>query len=201
MKRLILLYSILLIQVLTGMPGKSQTEKGNFLLGGQYSMVFSNKKATDFDSNITKQTSLEISPQAGYFIFKNFSCGLEFRYSFFKKITVSEEIKVTSTLYIPFIRSYFGRGDYKPYLHLGIGMGNKTTQRDIGYYLMRNYSKVIIYEARGGIGIFMSDNILFDVGIGYNSKIEKLKSITGIIYEHEASNNGVVGTVGFIYCF
>lgn len=201
MKRHAIIVSLLLIQVLVDIPSYAQTEKGNFLFGGQYSIVFSNKKASEYDSFITKQTSLEISPQVGYFIFRNFTCGLEFRYSFFKKTTVSEEIKVTSTVYIPFIRSYFGRGDFRPYLHLGIGTGNKTTQRDIGYYLMRNYSKVIIYEVRGGIGISMSDNILFDVGIGYNSKIEKLKSITGIIYEHEASNNGVLGTVGVTFCF
>jgi outer membrane protein len=195
MKKLITLLILLLIQINSLMSLKAQTDKGNYLFGGQYTLVFSNKNIDD-GSFATKQSAFEISPQIGYFIFKNIPIGLAFRYSYFKEIYNQETNTTTSLSLIPFIRTYFGNAKLRPYLHLGFGVGNEDHESKDQQSLYNTYSKIFIYQLHTGLGIRLNKHILFDLGIGYD--YETINHVSG---KYKTYNKGINSTLGTLICF
>jgi hypothetical protein len=195
MKKLITLLILLLIQIYSLMSLKAQTDKGNYLLGGQYTLVFSNKNV-DNGSYANTQSAYEISPQIGYFIFNNIPIGLAFRYSYFKETYNQKTNTTTSYSLIPFVRTYFGNAKFKPYLHLGFGLGNEDHKSKDQQFLYNTYSKIFIYQLHTGLGMRLNKYILFDLGIGYD--YETIKHITG---KYKTSNKGINSTLGTIICF
>lgn len=77
----------------------AQTTKGSFMIGGSGSMSF-NKSDAEGSADM-KSTGLSVSPEAGYFLFKNFSAGLSFPFSISRSKT-----KFVSTAEVYEGRSY-----------------------------------------------------------------------------------------------
>ena len=97
MKKIVLVLSLITI----GVTSFSQINKGQWLVGGSASLDIS-KQGDDDDS---KFTSVNISPDAGYFFIDNFAAGA--RVSFQSMKVKSAEDASTSILFAPFARYYF----------------------------------------------------------------------------------------------
>lgn len=88
----------------------AQTTKGSFMIGGSGSLNFSNVKFSGSDP--MKTYNVNLSPVAGYFIFKNFSTGLSLPLEvFWSKTTVastSEDVSFSGCSWgvAPFVRYY-----------------------------------------------------------------------------------------------
>lgn len=195
MKKITTLLILLLIQIYSLMSLKAQTDKGNYLFGGQYTLVFSNKNIND-GSFATKQSTFEISPKIGYFIFNNIPIGLAFRYSYLNEIYNQKTNTTTSFSLIPFVRTYFGNAKFKPYLHFGFGVGNEDNKSKDQQFLYNTYSKIFIYQLHTGLGIRLNKYILFDLGIGYD--YETINHISG---KYKTYDKGINSTLGTLICF
>lgn len=190
----------------------AQTEKKQFLIGGQYGLNFSTNTTT-FNGNDNsfvkgKMRSLKIMPQVGYFFLNNTAIGLEPLYSFEKNIGQENQgyadyDYIRSFSIIPFLRYYVGHGKFKPYLHAGVGPGwRKTGSKNYNFPEATQKSGVFFYELRGGLALFINDHISFDFGMGYES--------TKIIYKEPMSDGssdkwntlqkGINSTIGIVVC-
>jgi hypothetical protein len=158
----------------------SQTDKGSFLVGGQYVLDFNSNTKTFNGSGSSyemgKYRTFEVSPQIGFFVFRNIPVGMEFLYSDLKIEVSGSEGHTMSYNIIPFIRYYFGQSKVKPYVHLGAGPGwQKMVSSDFGYRSTGD-GKLFRYQVKGGICAFINENISVDFCIGYKSVTENSRS-------------------------
>lgn len=136
-----------------------QTEKGKVLIGGETKLSFTsiNQKFGSYDK--IKINSFELSPQAGVFISKSFALGIDLQIT----SASEDDSKTTSMAFAPFIRLYAGAGNVKPFLQGEIGFG-KYSEKDMSY---TSKSNLFLYEIDGGLGIFLNENVSFDLILGY----------------------------------
>lgn len=160
-------------------PLRAQTEKKQFLIGGQYGLDFSSNKTTFNGSDNSyeqgKSRILGITPQVGYFFLRNTAAGLEVRYLYQKEFGQDYQdydnyMYERSFAVTPFLRHYFGQGKIKPYLHTSIGPGWRKTGYKIYNFTEYNQdSKILFFQMKGGVAFFINDHISFDFGFGYES--------------------------------
>jgi hypothetical protein len=212
MKNQFIFFNLLIINLSMSSLVLSQTEKGQFLIGGQYSLNFSSNSSTVKGSNNSyvsgKTRSLQLAPQVGYFVIRNGSLGLEFRYNFEKEIGQAiqgaDNYNYTrSYSFVPFVRYYIGRGRIKPYLHADIGPGwRKTGMKNTIMAEFTQKSKLLFYELRGGLGIFVNKYISFDIGIGYESTtiFYSQPLVNGTQDKWKVLQNGLGSTIGLVVC-
>ena len=212
MKYSLILFKIVIILSISQFSILAQTKQKQFLVGGQYSLDFSSNKSTFNGSNNSyesgKSRSLQIAPQVGYFFLRNTAVGLEFLYHFEKEFG-QEYLGYANYNYeksfsiIPFLRYYFGHGILKPYLHTGIGPGwVKTGSKNYNFPEFTQKSKILFYELRGGLGIFINEHISFDIGVGYEftKQFYKESMIDGSYDEWNTIRKGIGTTVGIVIC-
>lgn len=181
----------------------SQTDHGKILLGGQYILNFTSYTSTFKGSNnsyeLGKYRTVGISPQIGFFIFKNVPFGAEFLYSYGKTTKGSSDSHNSSYSLIPFLRYYFGQSKIKPYVHLGAGPGwQKTIASDFGYTTIEK-AKLFRYQLKGGLCAFINDHVSLDFSLGYYSTTQSLKfnSLTGS-GESKVINKGLDAVIGLV---
>ncbi|MES2777817.1 MAG: outer membrane beta-barrel protein [Bacteroidota bacterium] len=127
----------------------AQTEQGDWMVGGNVGFR-TNKNNSNFN----------FSPNAGYFILRNFVVGASIKTSFEKV----GDIKNSTVGLGPFARYYFLQGNFKPfavtefnYLVLSTKYnGNKTTTNGFGFLL------------GAGAAAFISQDVAFEGIAGYN---------------------------------
>lgn len=124
---------------------------------------------TEGDEQKTKD--LEFSPQVGFFLFNGFAIGTEFLMMYYSEEDESEGNKYSSNSLIlaPFARYYFGKSMIKPYLSAEIGFGYIKAKYDPNFGMTtKTKSKVSLYDLGGGLGIFINQKVMIDIGIDYS---------------------------------
>ncbi|MDD4374679.1 MAG: outer membrane beta-barrel protein [Bacteroidales bacterium] len=194
--RNIKILSIGLVLFSIGFVANAQTEKGNFLVGGEskLNLTFLNSKLKDDDGseNGPKTTNLEFSPMVGFFVADGFAVGLEVPISYTSEKDVDDDnMKTTSMAFAPFVRYYFGSSNIKPYLHGTAGLGNLKMKFDpaSGSSEETLYG-MFIYQIGGGLGIFLNEKVTLDVGLAYASVSLKPKE------NNNTNFRGISGGIG-----
>ncbi len=183
----------------------SQTDKGKYLVGGQYVLNFSSNTSSFVGQSNSyeygKYRTLAISPQAGYFIFDNVPVGLEFLYSYARSSSGSSTSHGSTYTFIPFIRYYVGKSAIKPYIQAGAGPGwGKGTAVDFSY-TSTNKVKLFRYELTGGVAAFINEYISIDISLSYKSTSESNYTYTTVGNPvSKTLNKNLEALVGFVIC-
>jgi hypothetical protein len=141
--------------------GFSQVNQGNWLVGGNAG--FSSSKYGEL-----KTSTVEFSPNAGYFFIDNFAGGLRLDIQSVKQKMGSMDQKASSTSIAPFVRYYFLPASQKVNVFADASYGFGSMKADEGERV-----SISGYSIMAGPAIFLSPNTAFEVTVGYGStKVE-----------------------------
>ena len=147
----------------------AQTKKGDWMLGGNFSLNTS-------DNN----TEIALTPDAGLFIINNLALGANLGFIYSK----SGDANVTSFGIGPFLRYYFTNARVRPILHGSLNFLSQKTKIS-GFPSTTNNARS--YFLGGGAAIFISDQVSIDGLMGYSHS--KFKGFDG--------GGGFAMTIGF----
>ena len=105
----------------------------------------------------------------------------------------------SSFSFLPFLRYYAGGTKIKPFLHAAFGPGwKKDVSRDGDFPKSIQNSKLLVYELKGGIGIFLNNQVSVDISFGYHSTTEYHKEpmVDGTFDKWRLVSNGTIATIG-----
>mgnify|MGYP001156478654 CR=1 FL=1 len=146
----------------------AQTEKGNFILGGNTSFSVTHNNTETFGEK-AKMTNIMLQPYAGYFIFNKFSAGLSIDYDY------SSTIKSADVSVLTDFRYYFTNSSVKPFVKLNAGYSNQLL--DVGHnpVSFRTNAHGLKLGAGAGVAIFFKDNMSIDItGQYFYSNIKRV---------------------------
>lgn len=151
----------------------AQTEKGNFILGGNTSFTITHNNTETFGDKV-KMTNIMLQPYAGYFILDKFSAGLSIDYDY------SSSIKNADMSVLTDFRYYFTNSSVKPFVKLNAGYSNQLL--DVGHYPVefRTNAHGLKVGAGAGVAIFFKDNMSIDITGQYF--YSNLKRVSGGTY-------------------
>lgn len=167
MKRQFIYVCALLVGILGSAEVFSQTEKGDWLVGGNFTL------------NTTRNTTISLTPNAGYFFARNFAMGGNVRLSYDK----SGDLELTTLGIGPFVRYYFGKNNLRPFglveynfTSIKAKSGESSTTSNGGEFFIGP-----------GLAAFVNEHVAIETIAGYiNSK-----------YSGEPSNGGFSLRIGF----
>ncbi|MGV8092156.1 MAG: outer membrane beta-barrel protein [Mangrovibacterium sp.] len=173
-------------------PG--QTEKGKFLLGGNSNLLFyTNKYHWDENDPSGRSWDISFAPQVGYFVTDGLAAGMEFP---FRHIWGDDE-KITSISCGPFLRYYFGKTQFKPYLTAGTEFGKSVSEYTYSNEeASKTTDRTFAYRLGGGLGIFITKNISVDLGLLYIH--EKYRSKYEDNEPNKMNSKGLAVDIGFV---
>jgi len=156
--------SLLVIFTLVTRISFGQTDKENWLIGGNFDL-----------STVKNSSAIAVSPMAGYFFANHFALGGNISLIY----TKIGDNKSTTFGIGPFTRYYFGRSSIKPFLHGELGFltnrqktpGTQNTENGVSYLL--------------GIGtaVFINQNVAIEGLTGYvHSKIKNFDGEGGFAF-------------------
>ncbi|KIC91409.1 outer membrane beta-barrel protein [Flavihumibacter sp. ZG627] len=158
---------------------KAQTEKGDWLVGGNFTL------------NTSNNTTISLNPSAGHFFAKNLAGGGTIRLLYDKSGDNSSTVFGIG----PFIRYYFGKSNLKPflmseYLFTSTKLsfdGNTNTENGADFFI------------GPGLAAFVNDNVAIETIVGYtNTKIKGFDSDGGLAirigFQVYLSPRGIVDT-------
>jgi outer membrane protein len=161
-----------------------QLEKGKCFLQGSSSMGFSSEKYTYISGGTStessKTTHFGFRPKAGYFIIDNLPVGLNLSISTYKTKSIGSDNESVSTdiTFGPFARYYIKLDKLMPMAELYMSFGaSKSKSTYSGSTSEKKYG-VVEYGIGAGASYFITDQIAFDMLIGYSSDKYNLKSET-----------------------
>ena len=137
----------------TGLSVQAQTEKGDWLIGGL------------LDLNTAKSsTTVQFSPNAGFFVADNFAIGGNLLYSYDKL----GDLKVNAFGIGPFVRYYFTDEKVRPFF-----AGDMTFEkRKFSTSQGSNTEDAFSWFLGGGAAFFINENVAVDGLLGYaHSKV------------------------------
>ncbi len=160
-----------------------QLDKGNIFIQGASSLGFSTEKYTYIhggtSTESSKTTYFDFNPKVGYFIIDNLPAGLAIDLSTTKTKAIDSDDESTSNSITigPFVRYYFlPQGKLKPMGEAYIGFGSSKNKSSYSSYTYETKYGIIQYSIGVGGSYFLTDNVAFDLLIGYKSCKYKLKS-------------------------
>lgn len=198
---------------------QAQTEKGNWLIGASsrtsagflglpgsepciMNLGFSNVKYKDDSGgeyDAEKYTSINLSPQFGYFVVKNLAVGLDMNVAFMKySMTGDYESSVKTTYFTagPFIRYYIPAGKVYPFFEAGAAFGTQSNKyTSDGESDDPSKSSVQCYGGGAGLAIPLGKKVTFDTMLTYNSLIIKDKE------DNPENGRAIIGTFGIKFGF
>jgi len=184
MKKHLVSLTFLLIILSTNISN-GQTEKGNFLIGGQTNLSFMSYTSswkTDNGSGIYDKTRhFEVTPQLGYFISKNLLADILIPITIEKKIVNNDYYKSSAVEFIPLVQRYFGDSKIRPFIFgaAGVGRGHNTNYEQLYVPVTTKYKfKSFVWQAGGGAAFFLTKMVSLDLSIGYFYRSKKIISIT-----------------------
>ncbi len=167
-----LLFGLLILG--TTITAKAQTEKGNFLIGGQTLLNFSfdnsKWKSDNDDGKNYKRTNFMFSPKVGIFVVKGFAIGVELPVSYYNtKYESDTKYRATSLGLGPFLRYYFGSSKIKPYIHDNFAFGYYTSKNEHSSGSIFE-NKYVFFSGKigGGVGFFVNEKVSIDLGLTYS---------------------------------
>jgi hypothetical protein len=133
---------------------QAQTDKGDWLVGGTFSL------------NTGKNTTtLSLNPNAGYFLLDNFMLGARVGYEF----SELGETKITAFDIGPFTRYYFHGTKARPFGEFDLDFQSAKLSTSLG----SSTESAIGFFIGGGVALFISDNVALETIMGYkNTKVE-----------------------------
>ncbi len=145
----LLLASLLCVQFLF-----AQTDKGDWLVGGTFSL-----------NTAKNSTTISVSPNAGYFLLDNFMLGGRLGYEFSELGTT----KISSLNIGPFTRYYFHGSKARPFGEFDLDFQSTKLSTSLG----SSTESAVGFFIGGGIALFISDNVALETIMGYkNTKVE-----------------------------
>jgi hypothetical protein len=189
MKKLLL--SLIAVSALA-FSTQAQTEKGNFMIGGNVQV--SSDKQDDADKS---NTNFTINPSVGYFIGNNFAIGTGIGYQFSKThqntanggVIATNTLKNEAFIVSPFARYYKGINEqFKFFGQLSVPMAFGNTK--VGDADGNNYVKTGKYNS---VGVALSPGVAFFPGKKFGIEF----SVQGISYNttnlKDGDGNDIVG--------
>lgn len=127
----------------------AQTEQGDWLIGGV------------LDLNTAKNsTTVEFSPNAGYFVARNFAVGGNLVYSYDKL----GDLRVSGFGIGPFVRYYFTEEKVRPFFSGDMTFEKRKFKTSLG----SNTEDAFSWFLGGGAAFFINENVAVDGIIGYS---------------------------------
>ncbi len=157
MKKNMIITTLLLTFSITSF---AQTEKGEFIIGGNFD--FNTKKHVGFTV-----TEFIFSPTVGYFVANNLAVGIGLDYS----VTKFSAFKGESIAIMPFARYYFGKHDKLRFFgHAGIGLASGNLEStDFSNRVSSYKSKKFTYKAGLGASYFFTKNAALEGMLQYSN--------------------------------
>ena len=150
----------------------AQTEKGNMIVGGDVSMDFATNKAESGGTSVDvgKTTSIEVSPQFGYFVMDRLAIGAELSYQneTFKPDGGGNDDTFSLVALGPFAKYYLENGLFG---QLNVGFGSAKFDNGV------NETKYSASAWRLGLGYaaFLNEHIAVEPMLSYGSDVLKNK--------------------------
>jgi hypothetical protein len=148
----------------------AQVSKGNILAGG--SAGFNSSKTGDY-----KVTTIDVSPDLGYFFIDQFAGGLSFSYSHSKTKLNSNSSTTNSTWLAPFVRYYFMPSGQKVNVFADGSYGFGSSKTKGSSSVSANY-----YQIKAGPAIFLAPSAALEFALYY-------RSYGGDAFEEDRNNN------------
>jgi hypothetical protein len=154
MKKLFIALAITVIS--TSAMAQGNINKGNVLMGGQAG--FSSSSVKDVDGSTT---SIEFSPNIGYFFANQFAGGLRMSFDSMKESDENEA--ASSFLFAPFIRYYFMPAANKVNLFADASYGFGSIKYGESHSINQ-------FSIMAGPSIFLNPSAALEIGLGYSSQ-------------------------------
>jgi hypothetical protein len=138
----------LLVFLFLGFAATAQTEKGNWLVGGNLGL-----------NTAKNDTKFSFSPSAGYFFLHNFAAGAKVNLSFTKVV----DTKTTDIGIGPFARYYFGTMNIRPFADVELSFDSRKTTIAASSKTKNSNSFFI----GGGLAAFINRNVAIEGLAGY----------------------------------
>jgi outer membrane protein len=173
-------YIILMLLCICSSILFAQIEKGKWYLAANSNLGLDIGKTKYESSNGVnseyKYTEFNFSPSAGYFVIDKLAAGLFIDYEYYKDIDQDDNDtwKENSFIIGPFAKYYII--EYKklwPYVGVGVGFGSGKSESNGEEY--EKY-KMSTFRIGGGATYFVSDNVGFDLFLGYNRDVDKYEN-------------------------
>ena len=164
MKKILLVISSALMAIASV---QGQTEKEDWMVGG------------NFELNTTNNTTISLTPSAGYFFLNNLAAGgtLNFLYN-----KIGND-KTTGFGFGPFVRYYFGKNNLKPFAHTEY-LFTSIKFEGPGFSSTTNGGDFFIGP---GLAAFVNEHVAIETLVGYaNSN-----------YSGSGSDGGLAIRIGF----
>jgi outer membrane protein len=165
----------------------SPTDQGSWLItaGSNAGLNFSSS-FVDFngqESEKDKLSSFTISSSAGYFVDNNLVAGAQISYGT-SKITDGDsnfEARNSSIAAGPFLRNYFGEGNFRPFVGASILFGSAKDESvtasifdsDPDFGTSEVKSSSTIWGLSAGAALFIANNFSIDFELGYANSTRK----------------------------
>jgi hypothetical protein len=193
---------------------QAQTEKGHWLIGASSRTsagflglpgsepcimnlgfsTFNYKDDSGEEYDPEKFTSINLSPQAGYFVIDNLVVGLDMNLAFMKYSTTGEYSSDYKTNFFtagPFVRYYIPAGKVYPFFEAGAAFGTQSVGDSDDTYK----SSVQCYGGGAGLAVPLGKKATFDTMLTYNSLSIKDKE------DNPDNFRTILGTFGIKFGF
>ena len=132
----------------------SQTEKGDWLVGGTLEL-----------NTAENNTTVTFSPNAGYFFMNNFAGGAQLNFSY----TELGQVKATIFGIGPFVRYYFLQNKVRPFVAGDWSFESRKLKTNLGESTETGSS----FFLGGGCAFFINENVALEGLMGYKrTKVE-----------------------------
>ncbi len=159
---------VMLAFMAIGLAVSAQTEKGNYLVGGNVELNTSKNN-----------TVIALTPSVGYFFLNNLAAGANVNLSYSK---VGEN-KTTQFGIGPFARYYLGTLNIRPFAHANINFTSNKTKNTGGSDTYNGTN----YFLGGGLAAFINRNVAIEGLAGYSHSA----------YAHLSGSGGFNLRIGF----
>lgn len=171
----------------------SQTNKGNFILGGSLNASYTEKSHDNLAQSEISYTDLNFSPRIGYFVKNNFAIGIDIPLSY----TTSKDYKYYSYGAGPFLRWYLGKNKTKFLIQTEFNY-NKTHEKHYNYYYSSPNNlasttstykgKIYSLDFGPGLAYFFNEHIALEGLLFYQSKFESYFNSYNYLSSYSNSN-------------
>jgi outer membrane protein len=169
----------------------AQTEKGNWVFGGNTSLSFASTKAkvevdgNEVDGDLTS-TVFSVTPSVGYFVIDNLAVGLDLSFTSNKNDNGDTDVTTSSFSVLPMGTYFFDAGEsFKPYVGAGVGLiSTSSGDEDI------NKSSGLAIRGKGGVAYFLNESIALDFSVQYLNSSQKNKENSDVVTKNSSFGVG-----------
>ena len=134
----------------------AQITKGNWMVGGNGSFSYTNSKSEQSSSS-TKDYTINLSPNIGYFVYDKLALGSKLNYVLSKYYTEQGNSEFTFSTVGPFVRYYFLKEEKVTNLFL-----------ESSYtFSIDNKNKNSVFATKAGTVIFLNSSVGFEISLEY----------------------------------